>query len=137
MNQYNLNVKLSNSQRNKLKSAMKNETEVVSRLSSNMIGNSDDETIFPHKLLLTYRQVANLCEAATSGRISIASFATVIGALVGIASASFSFAFSLNTGIVKKILKTTQNKKKKHNKIIMLAGSKLNSIENNIKSVNR
>ena len=56
MTQYNsLNVKLSNSQLNKLKSAIKNESEVVLRLSSNMIGNSDDETNFPHKLLLTNR----------------------------------------------------------------------------------
>ena len=54
MTQYNsLNVKLSNSQLNKFKSAIKNETEVVLRLSSNMIG--DDETNFPHKLLLTNR----------------------------------------------------------------------------------
>ena len=64
MTQYNsLNVKLSNSQLNKLKSAMKNETDVVLRLSSNMIGNSDDETNFPDKLLLTNRQVANLRKA--------------------------------------------------------------------------
>ena len=62
MTQYNsLNVKLSNSQLNKLKSAIKNETEVVLRLSSNMIG--DNETNFPHKLLLTNRQVANLRKA--------------------------------------------------------------------------
>ena len=61
MTQYNsLNVKLSNSQLNKLKSAIKSETEVVLTLSSNMIGNSDDETNFPHKLLLTNRQVANI-----------------------------------------------------------------------------
>ena len=61
MTQYNsLNAKLSNSQLNKLKSAIKNETEVVSRLSSNMIGNSDDETNFSHKLFLTNRQVTNL-----------------------------------------------------------------------------
>ena len=61
MAQYNsLNVKLSNSQLNKLKSAIKNESEVVLRLSSNMIGNSDDETNFPHKLLLTNREFANL-----------------------------------------------------------------------------
>ena len=59
MTQYNsLNVKLSNSQLDKLKSAIKNETEVVLRLPSNMVG--DDETNFPHKLLLTNRQVANL-----------------------------------------------------------------------------
>ena len=60
MTQYNsLNVNLSNSQLNKLKSALKNETEVVLRLSSNMIGNSDDGTNFPHKLLLTNGHVAN------------------------------------------------------------------------------
>ena len=64
MTQYNsLNVKLSNSQLNTLKSAIKNETDVILRLSSNMIGNSDDETNFPHKLLLTNRQVANLRKA--------------------------------------------------------------------------
>ena len=50
--QNNLNVKLSNSQLNKLKSAIKNETNAVLRLSSNMSGNSEDETNFPHKLLL-------------------------------------------------------------------------------------
>ena len=64
MTQYNgLNVNLSNSQLNKFKSATKNETDVVSRLSSNMTGNSDDETNFRHKLLLTNRQVANLHKA--------------------------------------------------------------------------
>ena len=49
--------------------------------------------------------------SGTTGSISIASFATVIGAPVGIASASFSLAFSISTGIVKKLLKTTRNKK--------------------------
>ena len=53
-----LNIKLSTSQLNKLKSATKNETEVVLWLSSNMIGNSDDETNFPHEFLLTNTQVA-------------------------------------------------------------------------------
>ena len=62
MTQYNsLNIKLSNSQLNKFKSAIKNETELVLRLSSNMIGN--DETIFPHKLLLTNTQFSNLRQA--------------------------------------------------------------------------
>ena len=51
---------MSNLQLNKLNCAAKNETEVFLRLSSNMIGNSDDETNFPHELLLTNRQVANL-----------------------------------------------------------------------------
>ena len=70
--------------------------------------------------------------SVTTGSISIASFATVIGAPVGIVSASFSLAFSISTGIIKKLLKTTRNKKKKHNKIVMLARSKLNSIESKI-----
>ena len=62
MTQYNsLNVKLSNSKLNKFKSATKNETGVVLRLSSNMIG--DNETNFPHKLLLTNRQFSNLSKA--------------------------------------------------------------------------
>ena len=51
--------------------------------------------------------------SVTTGSISIASFATVIRALVGMASASFSLAFSISTGIVKKLLKTSRNKKKK------------------------
>ena len=67
--------------------------------------------------------------SVTNGNISIASFGTVIRASVGMMSASFSLAFSVTTGIVKKLLKTTRNKKKKHNKIVMLARSKLNSIE--------
>ena len=71
MTQYNsLNIKLSSSKLNELKSAVKNETDIdaVLRLSSNMIGNStelhlDDKTSFPHKLFLTNRQVANLRKA--------------------------------------------------------------------------
>ena len=61
MSQYNsLNVKLPNSQLNKLKPAIKNEAEVVLRPSSNMVGNSNDDANFPRKLLLTNRQVSNL-----------------------------------------------------------------------------
>ena len=65
----------------------------------------------------------------TSGGISIISFTNVIGVPVGIACASFSRVFSLTTGIIKKLLKITRNKKKKHIIIFMLAKSKLNSIE--------
>ena len=67
--------------------------------------------------------------SVTAGSISIASFATVIGAPVGIASTSFSLAFSVSTGIVKKLLKTLRNKRKKNNEIVVLAKSKLNSIK--------
>ena len=58
-----LNVKLSNSQLSKLKSSIKNETDVVLRISSNMVSNSNDNTNFPHELLLTNRQVANIRKA--------------------------------------------------------------------------
>ena len=61
MTQYNrLNTKLSNSQLNKLKSAIRNENEVVIKLSPNMIGDSNDNGNFPHELLLTDRQVSSL-----------------------------------------------------------------------------
>ena len=70
--------------------------------------------------------------SVTTGSISIASFLTVIGVPVGMASANFSLPFSISAAIVKKLLKATRNKKKKHNKIVMLPRSKLNSIENKI-----
>ena len=64
MTQYNsLNVKLPNSQLNKLKSSIKNENDVVLRISSNMVSNSNDNTNFPHELLLTNRQVENVRKA--------------------------------------------------------------------------
>ena len=66
--------------------------------------------------------------SANSG-VCIISSASVVGAPVGIASASFTLIFSLTTGIVKKLLNITRNKKKKHDKILMLAKSKLSSIE--------
>ena len=67
-----------------------------------------------------------------SGSISIASFASVIGATAGTTGASFGFTFSIASGFVKKFLKTIRNKNKKHNKTVMLARSKLNSIESKI-----
>ena len=67
--------------------------------------------------------------SATTGGVSICSFTSVVGAPVGIASASFTLIFSLTTAIVKKLLSTTRNKKEKHDKIFMLAKSKLNNIE--------
>ena len=64
-----------------------------------------------------------------TGGVCIVSHATVVVAPVGIASAGFTIVFALTTGIIKKLLKTTRNKKKKHDKILMLAKSKLNSIK--------
>ena len=81
---------------------------------------------------LDYFNKSLIVLSITTGSISIVSFATVIGAPIGIVSASFSLAFSISTGIVKMLLKTTRNKKKKHNKIVMLARRKLSSIESRI-----
>ena len=68
MTQYNsLNVKFSNSQLNKLKSTIKNETEVTLKLSSNVVGDSNDENKFPHKFLLTNTQVLKTRKAFANG----------------------------------------------------------------------
>ena len=61
-----VNVKLSNSQLNKVTSAIKNETDVVIRLSPNMIGDSNDQANFPHELSLTERQVSSIRKAFTN-----------------------------------------------------------------------
>ena len=71
MTQYNaLNVKLSNSQLNTLKSGIKNNTEVTLKISSNFVGDSNDEYNFPHKLLLTNTQVSNLHKAFANGSLA-------------------------------------------------------------------
>ena len=67
--------------------------------------------------------------SASFGTLSIASHATIVGIPVGIAGASLTVTFTATTGVVKKLLNITRKKKKKHNKIIALARSKLNIIE--------
>ena len=67
--------------------------------------------------------------SATSSGVSIISFTSIVGAPVGIASARITLIFSLTTGIVKKLLNITRNKKRKHDKILLLAKSKIDSIE--------
>ena len=67
--------------------------------------------------------------SASFGTLSIASHATIVGIPVGIAGASLTLIFTVTTGVVKKLLNITRKKKKKHNKIIALARSKLNITE--------
>ena len=81
---------------------------------------------------LDYFDKSLIVLSVTAGSISIASFATVIGAPVGLGSASFSLAFSISTGIMKKLFKKMRKKNKKHKKIVMLARSKLNRLESKI-----
>ena len=87
MTQYNtLYIKLSNSQDNKLKSGIKNITEVTLKLSSNVLSDSNDENNFPHKLLLTNTQVLRLCKAFannSSANIQSGEFSGILlGALL-------------------------------------------------------
>ena len=71
MTQYNsLNVNRPNSQLNKLKSTINNELKVFLRLSSNLIGNSDDKINFSQELLLTNRQVSNLCKGSANNSLT-------------------------------------------------------------------
>ena len=79
-----------------------------------------------HKILIVH--------SATTGWVYIVSHATVVGASVGMESAGLTIVFSLATGIIEKLLSKTRNKKKKHDKIFMLAKSKLISIETHLVS---
>ena len=76
-----------------------------------------------------YFDKAVIVLSAMCGGISIAFFSSVIGTSVEIASTSFRFALPVTTGIIKKLLETTWNKKEKHNKTVIQTRSKLNSIE--------
>ena len=67
--------------------------------------------------------------SATTSGVSIISFTSTIAELVGIVSACFTLIFSLATGIIKKLLNMTINKKKKHDQLLILAESKFNGIE--------
>ena len=80
------------------------------------------------KYIYTFEYFDKTLNTKKSGGISTISFTSVTGVPEGIASASCSLAFSLTTGIIKKLLKI-RNKRKKHNKIVMLAKTKLSSIE--------
>ena len=67
--------------------------------------------------------------SASFGTLSIASHATIVGILVGIAGSSLTLIFTISTGINKSILQLTKKRKKKHNKIMALAKNKLNIID--------
>ena len=73
--------------------------------------------------------------SASFGTLSIASHATVVGLPVGIADSSLTLIFTVSTGINKSLLKVTKKREKKHNKIIALTKSKLNTIDTLLSSV--
>ena len=109
----------------------------ISEIEDYFIAEIKDRELMSKKFIkyisvLDYFDKSLIVLSVTSGGVSIALFATVIGIPVGITNASLSLAFSLCTRLVKKLLKAIRNKKKKHNKIVMLPRSKPNSIENKI-----
>ena len=98
-------------------SEIKERKDVVKKLSKYIVAFDHADKVF-------------ITLSASFGTLSIASYATVVGIPAGIAGASLTLIFTVTTGMVKTLLNITRKKKKKHNKIIALARSKLNIIEN-------
>ena len=90
---------------------------------------SYSKKISKHVTAFDYIDKVLIVLSATSARVTMISFTSIAGAPVGIAGVSFTLTFSLATGIVKKLLNITRNKKKKYDEILMLDKSKLSSIE--------
>ena len=90
---------------------------------------SSSQKLNKHVTTFDYIDKILIVLSATTGGVSIISFTSIIGAPVGIVSASFTLIFSLTTGIAQKLLNITRKKTKKHGKILMLAKSKLNTVE--------
>ena len=109
----------------------------INEIKDNFIAEIKERELMSKRLIkyiasFDYFDKSLIVLSVATGSISIASFAILIGAPVGMMSAICSLVFSITTGFVKTFLKTTRNKKKKHNKIIMVARSKLYSIESRI-----
>ena len=106
----------------------------IKRFNNYVINEINQQKSYSKKLnrfvtIFDYMDKILILLSATTGGISMISFTTTIGAPVGIASASFTLIFSITTGIIEKLLDITRKKKKKHDKILILAESKFNSIE--------
>ena len=99
-----------------LNSEIKERKDIIKKISTYIVAFD-----YANKLFITL--------SASFGTLSIASYGTVVGIPAGIAGASLTI-FTITTGVVKTLLNITRKKKKKHNKIIALARSKLNIIEN-------
>ena len=100
-----------------LNSEIKEKKDIIKKISKYIVAFD-----YADKLFITL--------SASFATLSIASHATVVGIPIGIAGASLTLIFTITTGVVKKLLNITRKKNKKHNKIIALARSKLNIIEN-------
>ena len=99
-----------------LNSKIKEKKDIIKKISKYIVAFD-----YADKLFITL--------SASFGTLSIASHTTIVGIPVGIAGASLTLIFTVTTVVVKKLLNITRKKKKKYNKIIALARSKLNIIE--------
>ena len=99
-----------------LNSEIKERKDIIKKISKYIVAFD-----YADKLFITL--------SASFDTLSIVSHATIVGIPVGIAGSSLTLIFTVTTGVVKKLLNITRKKKKKHNKIIALARSKLTIIE--------
>ena len=123
-----------NNWQNKVTNQTKFRLDEISKISNYLIEqinqrNSCSKKLSKYVAVFDYIDQALTVLSATSGRVSIISFTSIDVAPVEIASVSLPSFFSLTTEIVKALLNITRNRKKKHDRILMLAKSKLNSIE--------
>ena len=125
----NLNANLSNEQQFRLNKINEIKDYFVAQINERELMS---ERLTKYIVSFDYFDKSLIVWSVATSSISVASFTTIIGEPIGMMSASCSLAFSITTGFVKRFLKTTGNKNKKHNKIVMLARSKLNSIESKI-----
>ena len=114
VNKYRLDEK--NKIRDYFNNEIKERKDITKKLNKHLV--SFD---YLDKILITL--------SASFGALSIASYASVVGISAGITGASLTLVFTIGTGISKSLLKLTKKRKKKHNKIIVLAKNKLNMID--------
>ena len=118
----------------KLTDQTKFRLDEIKKIYNCFVNDIDQQKVYSKKLskcvtvFYYIDKILTILSATTSG-VSIILFTSTIGNLVGIVSASFTLIISLTTGIIKKLLSMTINKKKKHDQLLMLAESKFNSIE--------
>ena len=125
----NLSANISNDQRFRLNKINEIKDYFIAEISEKEL---ISKNLSKHIASFEYLDKSLIALSVATGSISIASFATAIEPPVGIMSASCSLAFSITTGFLKTFLKTIRTRKKKHNEIVMLERSKLNSIEGKI-----
>ena len=103
--------------------------KIKNYLNSDIKERKDVKKISKYIVAFDYAGKLFITLSASFGTLSIVSHATIVGIPVGIAGVSLTVIFTVTTGVVQKLLNITRKKKKKHNKIIALARSKLNIIE--------